>query len=114
MRPINPPPQTFTVYVQILPDGDSLPHPRCWTPWYAATSVQDTSAMAAHKHLRERGGVAPGETYTFRVVAYTDGMIEATGKVSNGNPSVMLSTSFSASHAAQRPAPEPRKAVIAA
>lgn len=73
---------TFTVYVQILPEDDTSPLVNDWTPWIGCTDVRETAALAADRHIEERGGVLEGEVYTFRVVAFTDAM----GRYPNGMP----------------------------
>jgi hypothetical protein len=89
---------TFTVYIQILREPTDMPIPGDWQPWLPCTSVEETVQLAANKHLNERGGVLAGETYQFTVVAYTDAMVADSGRTKTGNPRVMMSTTFSATH----------------
>lgn len=61
-----------------------------WMPWLNSKSREDTVALAAHRFLRNRGGVQPGERFDFAVFSYLD----STPLKADGSPAECLVDTF--------------------
>ena len=57
-----------TFLVQTTEGHGVLPSPGLWTPWKNCESASETASLAAHRHVRQRGGIAPDEA--LRVYVY--------------------------------------------
>lgn len=84
------------ILIQILAAGAPVTALRAdnWTPWHTdkTDTVQSVIDIAAHRHMRLRGGVAPGEFYEFAVYAAEDDA----PKLKNGNPQNATFSTFKA------------------
>jgi hypothetical protein len=61
-----------------------------WKPWLNCDSREETVRLAAHRHIRNRGGVAHGEAFDLHVLSFEDGA----PRHANGNPKLPILTTF--------------------
>lgn len=82
----------MTIYIQVMPgDGKAGAPGNNWRPWINCTDRKEVEALAAHRHLRDRGGVGESEgNYCFTVFSYLD----TDPKHPNGRPMVANATTF--------------------
>lgn len=84
-------------FIQIKPgDAWQPPTPDDFTPWISkeagfGSKESETVALAAHKFIRERGGILPDDPpFTFTVYAYSD----KDPTHPNGRPMTCRATTF--------------------
>lgn len=85
----------MTFYIQTHPGKGNAGALRSsyWHPWINSTDRKEVEALAAHRHLRDRGGVLEKEQpYEFTVYSYSD----RDPKHANGKPMSVNATTFSA------------------
>ena len=77
----------MTVWLQIK-EGDKPQAlaPEGWMPWINSVSVERTVMLAAHRHIRERGGVI--DPFTMMVYAVPD------AEWNDGRPASCIGTRF--------------------
>lgn len=84
----------MTVHIHVAAgDGHLGPQNPIWVPWINCTDVDHAEQLAAHRHIRDRGGVGERESpYHFTIWSHTD----ATPKHPNGKPMCVHAVTLSA------------------
>ena len=84
----------MTVYIHTAAgDGHKGPQNPIWRPWINCSDVNEAEQLAAHRHIRDRGGVGGRESpYHFTVWSYTD----KTPLHPNGKPTQVHAVTMSA------------------
>lgn len=84
----------MTVYIHsAVGDGTRGPQNPIWKQWENCAGVSEAEQMAAHRHIRDRGGVGESEQpYVFTVWSYTD----KTPLHDNGRPMMVHAVTFRA------------------
>ena len=83
----------MTIYTQIHegPEHPTTIPPEDWTPWINCTGLDQTIQIALNRHIRDRGGLLPGENpLVVRVLT----VCEADMRASQGKPKTAFCTVF--------------------
>lgn len=65
----------MTCFIQVLPgrpEANTHLRPSDYMPWLNCKSLGEALQMAVHRHLRNRGGLQPGEHYEFTAAGYDE------------------------------------------
>lgn len=81
----------MTVHIQTF-EGEQpkTVSPDRWKPWLNSDSREEATRLAAHRHIINRGGVLPGESFVLHVLSFEDDAL----RHKNGNPMLPTLTTF--------------------
>jgi hypothetical protein len=80
-----------TIYIQVQegPEANERLCPDLWRPWINCKSLDVTVGLALHQHVRNRGGLLPGENpLVVRIFAVP------ASNINNGHPKSAFCTVF--------------------
>lgn len=81
----------MTVHVQTFEGKQPAKvSPDRWKPWLNCESREEAARLAAHRHIVNRGGLLPGESFELHVLAFEDDAL----RHKNGNPMLPTLTTF--------------------